>query len=269
MSDRYQELTSMLRSLNLSRMAGSFEEVAVHAVRNGRSHEMFLYELARLECEHRAQRRMDRRVRESGLPLEKTFHTLKLERFGPVLAQQIERLRRGSFVQEAVNVVAVGRPGTGKSHAMAALGHELIAQGHTVYWSSTASLVQRLLAAKRDLCLPRELAKLDRFACLILDDIGYVQHDRDEMEVLFTLLAERYERKSVVITTNLVFSEWNRIFKDPMTTMAAIDRVVHHSVILDMMSLESYRAKEASAHQMAARAELASSAVSAVTESSN
>jgi DNA replication protein DnaC len=254
MADRYQELTAMLRALNLSRMASSFEELAVHAVRNGRSHETFLYELARLEVEHRAHRRMERRVRESGLPLEKTFHTFQLDRLGAVLGQQLERLRTGSFVQQAVNVVAVGRPGTGKSHAMAAVGHELIQQGHTVYWTSTAALVQRLLAAKRDLCLPRELAKLDRFACLILDDIGYVQHNRDEMEVLFTLLAERYERKSVVITTNLVFSEWNRIFKDPMTTLAAIDRVVHHSVILDMMGLDSYRAQEASAQQTAARA---------------
>ena len=93
------------------------------------------------------------------------------------------------------------------------------------------------------------LAQLDRFALLILDDIGYVQHDRDEMEVLFTLLAERYERRSVVITTNLVFSEWTRIFKDPMTTLAAIDRVVHHAVILDLMGLESYRVKEANAQQ--------------------
>src|SRR5258708_6366167 len=95
-----------------------------------------------------------------------------------------------------------------------------------------------------------ELAKLDKFSCVILDDIGYVQHNRDEMEVLFTFLAERYERKSVLITTNLVFSEWNRIFKDPMTTMAAIDRVIHHSVILDMMDVESYRAKEASSFHL-------------------
>jgi DNA replication protein DnaC len=123
----------------------------------------------------------------------------------------------------------------------------LIDQGHPVLFTSTSALVQRLLAAKRDLCLPKELAKLDRFECLILDDIGYVQHDRDEMEVLFTLLAERYERKSVIITTNLVFSEWNRIFKDPMTTMAAIDRVVHHSVVLDLMAVESYRAEQAGA----------------------
>ena len=105
--------------------------------------------------------------------------------------------------------------------------------------------MQRLLAAKRDLRLPQELAKLDKYACVILDDIGYVQHDRDEMEVLFTFLSERYERKSVMITTNLVFSQWERIFKDPMTTMAAIDRVVHHCVILDMVNVESYRATQA------------------------
>ena len=103
------------------------------------------------------------------------------------------------------------------------------------------------MAAKRDLRLPQELAKLDRFECIVLDDIGYVQHDRDEMEVLFTLLADRYERKSIVITTNLVFSEWDRIFKDPMTTLAAVDRVVHHSVVLDLMTAESYRANAAGA----------------------
>jgi len=106
---------------------------------------------------------------------------------------------------------------------------------------------QQLLAAKRDLRLPHALAKLDRYTCVFLDDIGYVQHERDEMEVLFTLLAERYERRSVAISTNLVFSEWERIFKDPMTTLAAIDRVVHHSVILDLMGMDSYRAQEASA----------------------
>jgi DNA replication protein DnaC len=105
--------------------------------------------------------------------------------------------------------------------------------------------VQRLLAAKRDLRLPQELVKLAGFAALILDDIGYVQHSREEMEVLFTLLADRYEKRSVLITTNLVFSDWDQIFKDPMTTMAAVDRVVHHSVILDFLQVESYRAHAA------------------------
>jgi DNA replication protein DnaC len=258
MPDRQQELTTMLRTLNLSQMATRCEDVAVRAVREGRSHEAFLYELARLECEHRVEQRRLRRTRESGLPAEKTFRSLQLVPFGPRLTQQIEQLRQGRFVGEAVNVVAVGKPGTGKSHLAAALGHELIGLGHTVFWSSTATLVQKLLAAKRDLVLPQALAKLERYACLILDDIGYVQHDRDEMEVLFTLLAERYERKSVMLTTNLAFSEWERIFKDPMTTLAAIDRVVHHSVILDMMRLGSYRAKEAHAQQAAVPAPAAS-----------
>jgi DNA replication protein DnaC len=250
--NRQEDLQAMLRRLNVSHMAEIFAETALQATKAGLSHEAFLYELALQECAFRSQRRIERHLRASHLPREKTFLTLQLDRFSPTVQLQLERLRTGSFVEEASNVVAVGRPGVGKSHLAAAVGHDLIGLGHTVLWTTTAALVQRLLAAKRDLRLPQELAKLDHVACLILDDIGYVQQDRDEMEVLFTLLAERYERRSVILTTNLVFSEWNRIFKDPMTTMAAIDRVVHHSVILDLMAVDSYRAhqaKEASDHQ--------------------
>lgn len=254
MANRHQDLTRLLLSLQLSHTASSFAELAMRAAREGLTHEAFLYELAEQEYTYRQQRRLERLLRASHLPREKTFAQLDLRCFNPVLLQQIERLRSGSFVEQATNVIAVGRPGTGKSHVAAALGHVLVNQGQAVYWTSTAALVQQLLAAKRDLRLPRELARLDRYACVILDDIGYVQHDRDEMEVMFTFLAERYERRTVIVTTNLVFSEWERIFKDPMTTMAAIDRVVHHSVILDMMSLESYRAKEASAQKAASAA---------------
>jgi hypothetical protein len=177
--------------------------------------------------------------------VEKTFRTLSLSRLSPTLQLPLERLKSASFLETATNGIAIGKPGVGKSHCLAAVGYAVIEAGYSVLWTPTSSLVQRRLSAKRDLRLPQELAKLDKFACVILDDIGYVQHDRDEMEVLFTFLAERYERKSVMITTNLVFSEWERIFKSPMTTMAAIDRLVHHSVILDMMSVESYRAEEA------------------------
>ena len=105
-------------------------------------------------------------------------------------------------------------------------------------------LVQRLLVAKRELALEKELRRLDAFDVVILDDIGYIQQDRDEMEVLFTFLAERYERRSVIITSNLVFSQWDKIFKDPLTTAAAIDRLVHHAVILEMAGT-SYRTEEA------------------------
>jgi len=248
MLDRHAELLTMLHTLKLPAIASAFPDLALKAAKGGLTHEAFLYDLVQCECVQRDERRIARLLHRSGLPREKTFAALALDRFPLAVRQQIERLQGGGFVGEASNVIAVGRPGTGKSHLAAALGHELVMQGESVLWTATANLVQRLLAAKRDLRLPQLLAQLDRFTCLILDDIGYVQHDRDEMEVLFTLLAERYERRSVMITTNLVFSEWTRIFKDPMTTMAAIDRVVHHAVILDLMGMESYRAKEANGH---------------------
>ncbi len=249
-NNRHTQLHTLLTQLNLGAIADSFADVALRAAKEGLSHEAYLYELVRLEMEQRTQRRTARLVRASGLPVEKTFRTLSLSRLSPTLQLQLERLKSASFLEAATNIIAIGKPGVGKSHALAAVGYELIEAGYSVLWTPTSALVQRLLAAKRDLRLPQALAKLDKFACVILDDIGYVQHDRDEMEVLFTFLAERYERKSVMITTNLVFSEWERIFKDPMTTMAAIDRLVHHSVILDMMSVESYRAEAASQHHL-------------------
>jgi DNA replication protein DnaC len=260
MPDRHAELCGMLRTLKLPAMERVFPDLALKAAKAHLTPEAFLYELVQAECTQRDERRIARLLRASGLPLEKTFGSLRLDRFPPAVRQQVERLRGGGFVDEAINIVAVGKPGVGKSHLLAAVGHDLVLQGHPVLWTSTASLVQRLLAAKRDLRLPQELARLDRVACLILDDIGYVQHDRDEMEVLFTLLAERYERRSVAISTNLVFSDWDRIFKDPMTTLAAIDRVVHHAVILDLMPLESYRAQAATAALHAATATVAAGA---------
>ncbi len=219
MPNRQLELQTMLHSLRLPTMAEGCAELALKAAKEGLSHEAFLYELARLECERRSQQRIERLLAQSGLPREKTFATFQPDRFPMSVRGQLEQLRSGEFVKDAINVVAVGPPGVGKSHVLAAVAHDLVRQGYTVLWTSTAQLMQRLLAAKRDLRLPQELAKLHRYACLVLDDIGYVQHDRDEMEVLFTFLAERYERKSVMITTNLVFSEWQRIFKDPMTTL--------------------------------------------------
>jgi DNA replication protein DnaC len=254
------ELRQRLHTLKLPAMARLFPDLALRAAKANLTHEAFLDELVRAECAQRDERRLARWLRASGLPPEKTFGSLQLDRFPPAIRQQVEQLRSGVFVGEAINVIAVGRPGAGKSHLLAALGHELVLRGNPVLWTSTASLVQRLLAAKRDLRLPQVLAQLDRYACLILDDIGYVQHDRDEMEVLFTLLAERYERRSVALSTNLVFSERERIFKNPMTTLAAIDRVVHHAVILDLMQVDSYRAQTATAQHPRSRTPEASRA---------
>lgn len=201
-------------------------------------------EVLELEAGDRRERRTDRLRRASRLPPGKTLATLDEKRLPRQLAQQVRELARGIFLERAVNVLAFGLPGVGKSHAACAIGHALVEAGHSVLFAPAYQLVQDLLAAKRSLELPRALKKLDVFELLVLDDIGYVQQSPDEVEVLFTLLAERYERRSVLITSNLVFSEWGRIFKDPMTTAAAIDRLVHHSVILEF-AVPSYRSEVA------------------------
>ena len=197
-------------------------------------------EVLESEREDRYGRRVDRLRNASQLPPAKTLATFDMNRMPAPLARKLRELSRGTFAETAINVLAFGLPGTGKSHAACALGHAVVEAGYSVFFTPTYEIVQELLAAKRDLQLPRALRKLDKFDLLILDDIGYVRQSAEEMEVLFTLLAERYERKSVLITSNLVFSQWDRIFQNPMTTAAAIDRLVHHSVILEF-DVPSYR----------------------------
>ncbi|RLD23667.1 MAG: AAA family ATPase, partial [Bacteroidetes bacterium] len=158
--------------------------------------------------------------------------------------RQVPSLCEGGFLERAENILAFGLPGRGKTHLVCAIGHKRIQRVYNVLFLRAYHLVQKLLIAKRDLTLDKELRRLDRFDAVILDDIGYIQQEREEMEVLFTFLGERYERRSVIITSNLLFSKWDKIFKDPMTTAAAIDRVVHHSVILELPG-PSYRSDAA------------------------
>ena len=197
-----------------------------------------------LETQERRERRIARLRRASKLPPGKTFDTLKEARFPTGLVRRLHELAEGDFVDDATNVLAFGLPGVGKSHAMCAVAHALVERGHSVLFVPTYSLVQDLLVAKRNLDLPRALRKLDNFEVVLLDDLGYIQQSTEEAEVLFTLLAERYERRSVVLTSNLVFGEWDRIFRDQMATAAAIDRLIHHSVLLEFDVL-SFRAEEA------------------------
>jgi DNA replication protein DnaC len=244
MTDFSADVVMLLRALKLQAMADIFSDLALRAARENYTYEAFLYELALQETRHRTQGRIARRIRESGLPPSKTFQSLQLNVFDSLTQHQLELLRTGDFIADAINVIIVGSPGAGKSHVAAALGYELIRLGLPVLWSSTTNLIQRLLAAKRDLWLPREMSRLDRFECLILDNIGYIHYSQEEMEILFMLLSDCYERRSVIITTNLMLSDWRQIFKTPMTTLAAIDRVTRHSVLLDLRNLESYRPTE-------------------------
>ncbi len=210
-----------------------------------------LLEIFELEAGDRRERRTTRLRKAAHLPPGKTLDTFDRKRLPVPLARQIADLANGEFLERATNVLAFGLPGTGKTHVACAIGHALIDAGHSVLFTPAYQLVQELLLAKRELTLPRLLAKLDLFELVILDDIGYVQQTPEEAEVLFTLLSERYERRSLLITSNLVFSQWDQIFKNPMATAAAIDRVVHHSVILEF-NVESYRNEKARSRSVAA-----------------
>ena len=230
----------MLRALKLPGFVRHHEEVAERAEKAGLSFTEYLHQLAQIELEERRARRIERLLKRSSLPPDKTLATLDLARLPAKVRRQVPTLAEGGFVERAENLLAFGLPGRGKTHTVCAIGHELVQRGHRVLFTPAHRLVQRLLVAKRDLTLEQELRRLDSFDAVIVDDIGYIQQERDEMEVLFTFMAERYERRSVIITSNLVFSQWDRIFKDPLTTACAIERVVHHSVILELTG-SSYR----------------------------
>jgi DNA replication protein DnaC len=161
-------------------------------------------------------------------------------------AQVIALAEGHEWLDRGANVLLFGPPGVGKSHLVSGLCHALIEAGRRVYFSRCSDLVQKLQAARRDLRLPQEMARLDRFDLLVLDDLSYVRRDQAETSVLFELIAERYERKSLAITANTPFSQWNDVFVEPAMTVAAVDRLVHHSTILEM-NVESYRRRAAQA----------------------
>ena len=233
-----EHLTAVLGTFGLTTAA---EEIVPRLTQAGHQDAVpVLVEVFDAEAEARRQRRIARLRRAARLPPGKTFETLDTGRLPLPIVQRLKELATGAFLETATNVLAFGLPGVGKSHALSAVGHALVEAGHSVLFTPAYAVVQELLSAKRDLDLPRALGKLDLFEVILLDDLGYVQQSPEEAEVLFTLLAERYERCSVMVTSNLVFSQWDRIFRDQMATAAAIDRLVHHAVLLEF-DVPSYR----------------------------
>lgn len=240
-----KELGDHLKQLHLPAMRQCYEEEALRATQESLGYAEYLLALARHEYETRRHRRTERLLRESRLPLEKSLSTFELDRLPTKLIQQVKTLLAGHFLDNKENVLAFGNPGSGKTHLLAAICQELVRNdGRRIYFTTCQSLVEDLLNSKQELKLDKAIKKLAKYDALFIDDVGYVQQSREEMEVLFTLLAERYERGSMMITSNLPFSKWENIFKDPMTTAAAIDRLVHHSVILEI-NLSSYRMQAA------------------------
>lgn len=237
-------LSDQFRELRLPSFRDHFESSAQKAAQEGVSHVEYLSELTQLEVQSRRTGRVKRLLSRSKLPPGKTWSSFDFDRLPLNVRRKLETLRDGRFLDARENVLLFGKPGSGKSHALCALAEQLIHQGRSLLFTTCSLLLQQLLLAKQELRLPRLLKTLSSYEGLIIDDLGYVQQSREEMEVLFTLMAERYERGSLLLTSNLAFSKWDQIFKDAMTTAAAIDRLVHHSVIIEL-NVQSYRIESA------------------------
>jgi len=239
-----ERLLACLKALHLPAMRASYEGLARQAQQEGLSYEHYLLPLVEREGQERRHKRVGRWLHDSRLPLEKSGPALGLKRLPAQVVQQARALPEGSFVERHENVLVFGPPGSGKTPLLSAIGQEVVRGGRRVLFVKCGLLVQPLLLAKRDLKLSRTLKQLAGYPALSIDDLGYVQQSREEMAVLCTLLAERYERGSVLLTSNRPFPGWEAIFKDPRTTAAAIDRLVPHAVIIEL-NVPSYRAEQA------------------------
>lgn len=239
---RMELMLSDLRLPTIKRLAS---ELCAQSDREGWPGHRLLEALLEHELTEREARRIDRHRGESDLSPDKRLSSFDFAAVPSVSKAQVTALAEGTeWLDRGANVLLFGPPGVGKSHLVCALGHALIDAGRRVLFTRCSDLVQRLQAARRDLRLPQELAKLDRFDLLILDDLSYVRRDQAETSVLFELIAERYEHKSLAITANTPFSQWGEVFVEPAMTLAAVDRLVHHSTILEM-NVQSYRRRAA------------------------
>jgi DNA replication protein DnaC len=235
----------LLSELRLPGIKLRWATLAAQSDKEGWPAARFLAALAEHEVADRSCRRMERHLAEARLPAGKTLATFDFEAVPMVSKAQVMALAAGdAWLEKGANILLFGPPGGGKSHLSAALGLALVENGWRVLFTRTTDLVQQLQVARRDLTLESAITKLDRYDLLILDDLAYVTKDQAETSVLFELIAARYERRSMLITANQPFGEWGKIFPDQAMTLAAIDRLVHHSTILEM-NVESYRRREA------------------------
>jgi DNA replication protein DnaC len=238
-------LPLLLNQLRLPTVQRMWKDLAKEAEGKGWSHPQYLSNLCEHETAERDRRRLERHRAESQLPKAKSLESYDFKAVSGINKSKVIALASGeTWIKEGMNILIFGQSGVGKTHLAAAIGDRLIESGFRVLFSRTTELVQKLQAAKKALSLPTALDKLDKYDCLILDDFGYVKKDEMETSVLFELISERYERRSLLVTCNQTFKDWDQIFLDKQMAVAAVDRLVHHATILEI-DAESYRRKEA------------------------
>lgn len=239
------KLTLLLNELRLPAIKHIWPQFAEQADKEGWPAARFLAALTEHELAERSRRRIERHLAEARLLPGKTLDTFQFEAVPMVSKAHIMALAAGdAWLDQGANLLLFGPPGGGKSHLASALGLALVEGGWRVLFARTTDLVQKLQIARRELTLQAALNRLDRFDLLILDDLAYVTKDQAETSVLFELIGARYERRSMLITANQPFGQWDKIFPDPAMTLAAVDRLVHHATILEL-NVESYRRRQA------------------------
>ena len=241
-------LPVLLKGLKLSTMAALWETYLDRSEKMGWNPAQYLAALCEEEANQRYSRRIARYFKESKLPVGKTLSSFDFSYLPDLKAGKIEALASDpSWVKRSENLLFFGPSGTGKTHLAAAICNGLIEQGIRVRYYQATALVQELQRARNELQLEKAFARLDRYGVLILDDLGYVRKSEAETYVLFELIAHRYESGSMIITTNRPFGDWDQIFSDTTMTVAAIDRLVHHGIIIEIQA-DSFRKKEAMEH---------------------
>jgi DNA replication protein DnaC len=238
-------LSLLLNELRLPAIKVLWPQFAEQADKEGWPAARFLSAIAEHELSERDRRRIERHLAEARLPPGKSIDSFDFDAVPMISKAQVMAITAGdAWIAKGANVLMFGPPGGGKSHLAAAIGLALVENGWRVLFTRTTELVQKLQVARRELQLESAINKLERFDLLILDDLAYVTKDQAETSVLFELISARYERKSMLITANQPFGEWNRVFPDPAMTLAAVDRLVHHATIFEM-NVESYRRRSA------------------------
>jgi DNA replication protein DnaC len=236
-------LRANLKQLKLPTIGAEFEKLAREAADANEGYEQYLLRLTELEVAARATNAVQARMRAAGFPVPKDFDTFDFTAVPSLSKPKVLELARGEWLEQRTNTCLIGSPGTGKTHLAIALGLAAWRQGKRVRFSTAAALVTRLEEAQQLYQLDRVLAQLDRVDLLICDELGYLSFSRAGAELLFQVFADRYERRSLLVTSNLAFSEWGQIFQGERMTAALLDRLTHRCQIFEMNS-ESFRFRE-------------------------
>lgn len=240
-----EQLNLMLTALRLPTIRALWKSFAERADTEGWPAARLLASLAEHELAERERRRKERHLNEARLPPGKSLESFEFAAVPTLSKARVHALAAGDgWLEQGANCLMFGPSGTGKSHLAAAIGFALVENGYRVLFARTTDLAQKLQRARQELALEAALAKLDRYQLLILDDFTYLQKNEAESGVLFELISLRYERRSLLLTANQPFQEWGSLFPSETVAVAAVDRLVHHSVILEM-NAESYRRRAA------------------------